>query len=70
MKYIFLILIIFYQKLISPLLKIILGQGQFCRFTPTCSEYTRISIQEKGIFKGGYYSMIRLLSCQPFYRNI
>lgn len=70
MKYIFLILITLYQRLLSPLLRIMLGTGQFCRFSPTCSEYAKISIQEKGIFKGGYYSMVRLLRCQPFYKNI
>lgn len=44
-----------------------LGLKGDCRFSPTCSEYAKISISEKGLIKGGYLSFVRLLKCQPFY---
>lgn len=64
---IFLILsVIIYQKIISVFLKNILGAGSFCRFTPSCSEYAKRSMDEYGVLKGGYKSILRILHCQPF----
>lgn len=37
-----------------------------CRFVPTCSEYTKIKINEYGFIKGSYYGMKRILRCHPF----
>ena len=59
----------FYQKIIAVIL-LNLGLKGNCRFSPTCSEYAKISISQKGIIKGGYQSLIRILKCQPFYRGI
>ena len=37
-----------------------------CRFIPTCSEYTKQSIEEYGAFKGSIYGIKRILRCRPF----
>jgi hypothetical protein len=50
----------FYKKAISPLLPI------SCRYYPTCSEYSMEAIKKYGPFKGGYLSIKRILSCNPF----
>ena len=68
MKYIFLFAIILYQKIISPLLKQTLGVNSSCRFSPSCSEYARRAIIKKGLLKGSYFSFLRLLKCQPWYK--
>jgi putative membrane protein insertion efficiency factor len=56
-----LILIIkFYQKLISPLLP------ATCRFTPTCSEYSKMCLIKFGIIKGSVLSLKRIFKCNPW----
>jgi len=69
MKYLAILLIIFYQKFFSQVFKSLLGVGSSCRFTPTCSEYAKQEIKEKGIIMGGYKSLLSLLKCQPFYNQ-
>jgi putative membrane protein insertion efficiency factor len=68
MKKIALFLITIYQKTIANVL-LVLGLKGNCRFSPTCSEYAKLAISEKGILKGGYLSVIRVLKCQPFYNG-
>ena len=63
MKRLFLLLIRFYQKCISPY------TPPSCRFTPTCSAYAYTAIQKYGALKGGYLSLRRLLRCNPFYKG-
>lgn len=53
-------LIKLYQFTISPLL------GTNCRFVPSCSNYAIQAIEEKGVFKGIYFSLRRVLKCHPF----
>ena len=53
-------LIKLYQFTISPLL------GSNCRFVPSCSNYAIQAIEEKGVFKGIYFSLRRVLKCHPF----
>lgn len=60
-KKFFLILIIGYQRLISPFL------GSNCRFYPTCSEYAKQCFQEYNLFKALYMTIKRLLKCHPFH---
>ncbi len=57
-----------YQSLISPFISQLAGTNNVCRFSPTCSEYAKISINKKGLIYGSYLSLIRLLKCQPFYK--
>ncbi len=61
MKKIFILLIILYQKLISPLL------GNNCRFYPSCSEYAKKSLEKHGFFKGFWLSVKRIFKCHPFH---
>ena len=61
MKSLFLALIRFYQRAISPL------TPASCRFRPTCSAYAFEAIQKYGAWKGGFLALKRLLRCNPFY---
>ncbi len=53
-------LIKFYQVAISPRI------GSHCKYTPTCSEYTRQAVDKYGIIKGSLLGIIRILKCNPF----
>jgi len=53
------LIIKFYQYLISPLL------GNKCRYLPTCSEYYIESLKMHGFIKGSYLGLKRILSCHP-----
>ena len=59
-KKIFIGLVKFYRKYISPLKK------PCCRFTPTCSEYALEAFEKYGVIKGLYLSVKRILRCNPF----
>ncbi|MFA4180480.1 membrane protein insertion efficiency factor YidD [Xylanibacter rodentium] len=50
----------FYQRCISPL------TPPACRFTPTCSEYTRQAIVKYGPLKGVWLGLKRILRCHPW----
>ena len=60
MKTVFLWLIRFYQKYISPC------KRPCCRFVPTCSQYAYEAITKHGAIKGGALALWRLLRCNPF----
>ena len=61
--YPFLILIKLYQYFISPLLP------STCRYTPTCSEYSKQCLIKLGLFKGSLMSVKRILKCNPWGGN-
>ena len=63
MKKLFLLLIRFYQRCISPL------RGPCCRFRPTCSAYAYEAIHKHGAIKGGWLALKRLCRCNPFYKG-
>ncbi|MHB8421190.1 MAG: membrane protein insertion efficiency factor YidD [Leptospirales bacterium] len=50
-----------YQRWISPFLP------PACRFSPTCSEYVRISFLKYPFWKAFWKSGIRILKCHPFH---
>ncbi len=58
-----------YQKTISPDHSA-WGKSKYpwgyCRFIPTCSEYTKKSIQKYWFFKGWLKWFWRILRCNPF----
>ena len=54
-----------YQKEISPKLKQQLGVDRLCRYTPSCSEYAKQSIEKYGNIKGTVMAAGRLLRCNP-----
>lgn len=63
MKRLFLVLIRFYQRAISPLFP------ARCRFRPTCSVYAYQAISKYGALKGGWLALKRLSKCHPFYHG-
>lgn len=52
----------FYQKYISP----ILAHFSHCKYTPTCSVYSKEAINKYGVCKGMILSIWRILRCNPF----
>ena len=38
----------------------------YCRHTPTCSEYGKIMIGERGLLTGSLMLLRRLISCNPW----
>ena len=56
-------LLVAYKRWISPLLP------QACRFTPTCSEYTRLAIMKYGFLRGSWKGLGRILRCGPWSRG-
>lgn len=63
MKKIIIYLIEWYQKNISRFLEI---KNIKCKYYPSCSEYTKQSIEKYGIFKGCRLGIVRILKCNPF----
>jgi putative membrane protein insertion efficiency factor len=67
-KKIILKLIRLYQKTLSldhSWLSMFFPNG-YCRFQPTCSEYTYQAIDKYGIIKGGWLGVKRIIRCNPF----
>jgi putative membrane protein insertion efficiency factor len=42
------------------------GRPSPCRFTPSCSEYARESVEVYGAGRGGWLAIRRLSRCRPF----
>jgi uncharacterized protein len=60
---IFLGIIRFYQRFLSPLL------GGNCRYYPTCSHYTYEAIEKYGVTKGGWMGLRRIMRCHPWHEG-
>jgi len=60
-QFIILVLIRFYQKIISPMLP-----GNTCRFYPSCSHYGYQAVYKYGAIKGLFMAIYRILRCNPF----
>ena len=56
----FLGIIWFYQKFISS------WTPSSCRYTPTCSHYTKTALERHGLIYGGWLSIKRIFSCHPW----
>lgn len=54
------LLIRIYQLTLSPFI------GNQCRYTPTCSNYGIEAIKKYGAIKGGWLTLKRILSCNPW----
>lgn len=68
MSKILILIIKLYQRTLSPdhgLLKYKFPYG-FCRFYPTCSEYTIQALSKYGLIKGVILSARRIAKCNPF----
>jgi putative membrane protein insertion efficiency factor len=64
----FLLLIRLYQKTLSPDHGVYSGlfPHGYCRFYPSCSEYSFQSIRHKGLVRGLFKTTWRILRCNPF----
>ena len=51
-----------YQRAISPLI----GGRAACRFTPTCSQYTKDAIVKYGVVQGTWLGLKRVCRCNPW----
>ena len=63
MKYLAVLFIRGYQKLISPLFP------KSCKYYPTCSNYAIESYRRHGIIKGTLLTVWRVLRCNPWSRG-
>ncbi len=61
MKRLFLILIRFYRRELSPRKK-----HPTCRYIPCCSQYAVTAVERYGAWKGGRMALWRVLRCNPF----
>jgi len=52
-----------YKLTLSPLLRLLFGDG--CRFSPTCSEYTKQAILKFGVTRGVGLGVKRVIKCNP-----
>ncbi|OGJ50622.1 membrane protein insertion efficiency factor YidD [Candidatus Peregrinibacteria bacterium RIFOXYC2_FULL_33_13] len=67
-KDIALLLIRLYQKTISPdhgVIKRLFPFG-YCKYSPSCSQYTYLSIEKYGFMKGILKGTYRILRCNPW----
>lgn len=62
MKNIILFIIAIYQKISKY-------TPASCRFTPTCSEYTRQAIVKYGVLKGSLLGVKRICKCHPWHEG-
>ena len=63
MKRLFLRLLRFYPRQISPL------SPPRCRFIPTCSEYAVQAVEKYGAARGAFLAAKRLMRCHPFHKG-
>ena len=63
MKQIAILLILFYQKCISPLFP------PHCRFYPTCSQYALEAVEKYGFIKGSFLVLKWILKCHPYHKG-
>lgn len=61
MKAVLVWMLLAYKRWLSPWLP------RACRFSPTCSEYSRLAILKFGPGKGLVLTFSRLMRCQPFH---
>lgn|GEM_PF-2294366 len=55
-----------YKWFLSPAIHVLGGAGMGCRYPQTCSEFAYQSLLHRGIIKGSFLSIRRLLSCNPW----
>ena len=60
MKFLVIVPVRLYQRLIAPWLP------NACRYEPTCSHYMLEAVRKHGAFKGTWHGIRRLLRCAPW----
>ncbi len=61
MKKLFIGIVKFYRKNISPL------RQPCCRYIPTCSAYALEALEKYGALKGSWLAFKRIMKCHPFH---
>ena len=61
MRSVLIVLIVGYQKYLSPFL------APSCRFFPSCSAYAIEALRKYGTMKGLWLTALRLCKCHPFH---
>ncbi|MFY7999091.1 MAG: membrane protein insertion efficiency factor YidD [Candidatus Kapaibacteriota bacterium] len=61
MKWLVLLFLRIYKRVISPLLP------AACRFYPTCSVYAIEAVEKYGAMRGGWLALKRIGKCHPFH---
>jgi uncharacterized protein len=59
------LLVKFYQIVVSPALHMLAGPGAGCRFQPSCSQYAVEALKVHGPFYGMWLATRRILRCHP-----
>ncbi len=61
-------LIRLYQKILSPDHSWLAARfpGGYCRFSPSCSQYTLEAIEHHGAIRGSCLGLWRILRCNPW----
>ena len=62
-------LIKLYQKTLSldhGILGRLTGSNRFCKYYPSCSEYSKQSVEKHGLVYGGIKAAWRILRCNPW----
>lgn len=60
MSKVFILILRFYQRFISPMFP------PSCRYQPTCSQYAIDALRKYGVFKGTALAVWRVLRCNPW----
>ncbi|MEI8037696.1 MAG: membrane protein insertion efficiency factor YidD [Verrucomicrobiota bacterium] len=58
--------ILFYQRILGPMLKVAAGPAAGCRFTPTCSHYFLQAVELHGPGRGSWQGICRIFRCHPW----
>lgn len=61
MKWLVLLFLRFYKRIISPMLP------GACRFYPTCSVYAIEAVEKYGALRGSWLAVKRIGKCHPFH---
>ena len=65
MKYLIVGILKLYKMFVSPAFEVLFGHA--CRQKPTCSEYSIVEVQKRGVIAGGRNSIIRFINCNPWF---
>ncbi|MDR1233072.1 MAG: membrane protein insertion efficiency factor YidD [Puniceicoccales bacterium] len=58
-----------YRNILSPLKIVLFGTSARCRFYPTCSSFAQSMFRRYTFWKAFYFSMRRILRCNPFWKR-